>query len=181
MPYYTGTGDKGETGTLGSVRLKKSDRLFDAIGDVDELNSSIGVAITNITDKHICDMLLSVQNDLFTVGAELAASADGRAAPKITITDGKVKDLEKGIDELGATLPPLKKFVLPGGSIGGSCLHLSRSVCRRAERSVVGAASEVKINESLGKYMNRLSSFLFVAALCINRNEGVEERHPVYD
>ena len=180
MAYYTGSGDSGETGALGSRRLKKSDKLIVAIGDVDELNSAIGVAVTNLTDNHVADMLKSVQNSLFVIGAELAASTGGKGALKAKITNEKVKELEKGIEELGSTLPELKKFVLPGGSVGGSHLHLARSVCRRAERSVVSASEDEKVSDELKRYMNRLSSFLFVAALYINKKEDVEEMHPVY-
>jgi cob(I)alamin adenosyltransferase len=181
MDYYTGSGDKGCTGTLGSVRLKKDSKIIIAIGDVDELNSALGVAITALTEKHLANMLMRVQNNLFIVGAELAASINGTdSALKDRITAQKVKEIEKAIDELGATFPEPKKFVLPGGSEGAAHLHLARAVCRRAERSVIDAKSEAKINEELLKYLNRLSSFLFVAALHANNKEGVEERNPVY-
>jgi cob(I)alamin adenosyltransferase len=122
-----------------------------------------------------------VQNSLFTVGAELAASIN-KAGPALKgrITEGKVKDLEEAIEELGATLPDMKKFVLPGGSVGGAQLQLSRAICRRAERSVVAAGSDQKLSAELMKYMNRLSSFLFVAALHVNMKEGAEELNPVY-
>ena len=181
MAYYTGAGDNGCTGTLGKARLGKDDKLIIAIGDVDELNCAIGVAITTLTEKHLSDMLMAVQNSLFMVGAELAASVNGNdSALKDHITEKKVKELESAIEELGATLPDLKKFVLPGGSDGGAHLHLARAVCRRAERSVIEAKSKAKINEELVKYLNRLSSFLFVAALHANGKEGIEERNPVY-
>jgi cob(I)alamin adenosyltransferase len=181
MAYYTGTGDCGCTGTLGKARLEKNDKLIIAIGDIDELNSAIGVAITTLTEKHVSSMLMHVQNNLFVVGAELAASLNGTESMlKERITAQKVKEIEKAMDELGATFPEPKKFVLPGGSDGAAHLHLARAVCRRAERSVIGAKSEAKINEELLKYLNRLSSFLFVAALHANSKEGVEERNPVY-
>jgi cob(I)alamin adenosyltransferase len=181
MKYYTRLGDRGCTSTLGSTRLKKDDNLIIAIGDVDELNSAVGVAIANISDNHVSDMLLVVQSNLFTVGAELASSINKiGSAPKGRITERKVKDLEEAIEELGSTLPDLKKFVLPGGSAGGAQLQLSRAICRRAERSVVAAGSGRKISADLMKYMNRLSSFLFVAALHVNMKEGAEELNPVY-
>lgn len=180
MAYYTGSGDKGCTGTLGSARLKKSNEIIEAIGNVDELNSAIGVAITDISDKHISDMLMAVQNNLFIVGAELAASINKKRALKNRITDEKIKELENGIGELGSTLPKLKKFVLPGGSVGGAHLHLARAICRRAERSIVGAGSSSKVSDEVIKYVNRLSSFLFVAALHVNMKEGIDELSPVY-
>ena len=181
MAYYTGTGDAGCTGTLGKARLGKNDKLIVAIGDVDELNSAIGVAITTLTEKHLSNMLMHVQNNLFIVGAELAASVNGTdPILKDHITEQKVKELEKAMDEIGATLPDLKKFVLPGGSDGAAHLHLARAICRRAERSVIDAKTKAKINDEIAKYLNRLSSFLFVAALHANNKEGVEERNPVY-
>lgn len=181
MDCCTGSGDNCCTGTLGSARLKKDSRLIIAIGDVDELDCAVGVAIANISDKHVSDMLTAVQNNLFIVGAELAASINGtRSALKGRITKRKVKELEEAIEELGSTLPSLKKFVLPGGSAGGAQLQLSRAICRRAERSVVAAGPSPRISGDLRKYMNRLSTFLFVAALHVNMKEGAEELNPVY-
>ena len=180
MAYYTGAGDTGCTGTFGCTELSKSDKLVVALGDLDELGCAIGVAITTISDKHISDMLVSVQNNLFVIGSELAASVNEKGIPKARITGEKVKELEAVIDEIGSTLPKLDKFVLPGGSVGGANLQLARAICRRAERSIVGAGSEAKVSEALLKYINRLSSFLFVAALHVNKKEGVDELNPVY-
>jgi cob(I)alamin adenosyltransferase len=181
MKYYTGLGDTGCTGTLGSARIGKNSKLIAAIGDVDELNCMLGVAIAEMTDKHVSDMLIAVQSCLFIVGSELAASVNKTASKlKDKITERRVKDLEGAIEELGSTLPKLDKFVLPGGSVGGAHLQLSRAICRRAERSVVDARSESKISDELVRYMNRLSSFLFVAALHVNMKEGTEELNPVY-
>ncbi|MDE1810901.1 MAG: cob(I)yrinic acid a,c-diamide adenosyltransferase [Candidatus Micrarchaeota archaeon] len=180
MPrFYTGSGDSGHSGLIGGSRAPKSDTIFEAIGDVDELNSAIGVAITNSTDDHLADMLQNVQNKLFTVGAELASAAHGTAKPAKSVDAESVKELENGIEELSSTLPELKKFVLPGGSAGGAYLHLARSICRRAERSVIRAGDKA-VNPEAVRYLNRLSSFLFVAALYINRKEGVEEQNPTY-
>lgn len=183
MPrFYTGAGDAGYSGLIGGSKLPKSGEIFEAIGDVDELNSAIGVAITNSTDEHLGDMLQSVQNKLFIIGAELASVAHGGARPAKSIGKESVTELERGIEELSSGLPELKKFVLPGGSVSGSYLHLARAVCRRAERSVIGAQNSNKsgINAEAVRYLNRLSSFLFVAALYINKKEGVEEQNPTY-
>ena len=181
--FYTGKGDDGKTNLMGNFRVEKCDNLVEAIGEIDELNSVIGVAITNMSDDHLAKLLQGLQNNLFIIGAELAASMDPQASKNVLksrITKIKIEELEKNVEELSATLPELKKFVLPGGSIGSSYLHLARSVCRRAERSVVAAKSEVKISEELLQYLNRLSSFLFVAALHLNKKEGIDEMNPAY-
>jgi cob(I)alamin adenosyltransferase len=175
MRYYTGKGDEGYTHVIGSCPLKKDDPIVRVLGDIDELNSAVGFACANITDEHLEDMLIGVQNTLFVVGAEIASS--GKDSTKIETIKGKVKELEEAIEELGATLPELKKFVLPRGTLGASCLHLSRAICRRAEGSV---AALNFTDKTAGRYLNRLSSFLFVAALYVNKKEGVEETSPAY-
>ena len=175
MRYYTGKGDEGCTNVIGPCPLKKNDPIVRALGDVDELNSAIGFACANITDEHLEGMLKGVQNTLFIVGSEIASS--GKDAAKNDAIKVKVKELEEAIEELGATLPELKKFVLPRGSIGASCLHLSRAMCRRAEGSF---ATLNLADKTAGSYLNRLSSFLFVAALYMNKKEGVEETNPTY-
>jgi cob(I)alamin adenosyltransferase len=178
--FYTGKGDRGETDTMGLGRMGKDSKLAAAIGDVDELNSAIGVAIANLDDEHIAGMLKSVQNRLFSLGAELAASKEATSAVRGRIKESDVKELEAQIDEFGSRLPPLKKFVLPGGSISASYLHLTRSVARRAERSVVSVSKEKQVGQHVLSYLNRLSSFLFVLALIMNKKEGVEELNPSY-
>ncbi len=176
MPFYTGNGDNGETHLYGKT-AKKDSTIFSAIGDVDELNSAIGIAIANISDDNVEAALKGAQNSLFVIGAELA----GYSAPteKRTISAGEVKELESLIDEYGVRVGELKKFVLPGGSIGAACLHSARSIARRAERSVVGLGTECK-NRQIPVYLNRLSSMLFVMALYINKKEGCEETNPEY-
>lgn len=178
--YYTGRGDDGTTGVMGRGRVKKDSCAIQAVGDIDELNSVVGVAIANTPDEYINKMLKVIQDRLFTLGAEVSASVEGGARPKKTIDSALVKDLEKQIDEIGATLPELKKFVFPGGSLSSSYLHLARSVARRAERSVVALSKEKKINPGILRYLNRLSSFFFVAALYANKKEGIEEYNPTY-
>ena len=178
--FYTGTGDDGSTGVMGKGRVKKDSPLAIAMGDVDELNSLVGVVIANCDDDTINRMLKVVQDKLFTVGAELSSSVEGGAKPKASITEATIKDLEREIDDIGSKVPELKKFVLPGGSVSAAYLHLARSVARRAERSVVAATEKHKINPNILKYMNRLSSFFFAAALFMNKKEGIEELNPTY-
>lgn len=178
--YYTGKGDEGTTNRMGRGRIKKNSAISAAMGDVDELNSAVGVAIANIPDEHLDSMLKVIQDRLFAFGAEISASGEGGTKPKRAITAADVKDLERQIDEMGAKLPELKKFVLPGGSVGGAYLHLARSIARRAERSVVALNDETRLNPNLLGYMNRLSSFFFASALYLNRKEGIEETNPTY-
>ncbi len=180
--YYTGKGDDGSTGITGKGRVEKDCCQIEALGDVDELNSIVGVAIANTTDSYITNMLEVVQDKLFTLGAEVSAAVENGAKPKSVIDEKTVKDLEKGIDEIGATLPELKKFVLPGGSLSSAYLHLARSIARKAERSVVSLNKETKtkLNPNILKYLNRLSSFFFAAALYMNKKEGIDETNPSY-
>lgn len=178
--YYTGRGDKGETRILSGDAIKKDSIIIHAIGDVDELNSVIGVALANLSDDVLAKRLLSIQNSLFTIGAELASPSKNKHALKSAISAKNVNELEAWITEMSASLPMLKKFVLPGGSPSGAHLHLARSVCRRAERSVVSATKGRSEAIALVSYLNRLSSFLFVAALHANKSEGVKEKNPQY-
>lgn len=178
--YYTRSGDTGTTGTLGGPRVAKDSDIAIAVGDVDELNSAIGVAIANLTDPKLASMLVAVQDRLFIIGAELSRASSKSAGGKVSLDPAAVKDLEGAIEEFGSRLPELKKFVLPGGSASSAYLHLSRAICRRAERSVVALSKKSKFNPEIIRYLNRLSSFLFVAALYINRKDGIEESHPNY-
>ena len=178
MRYYTGKGDKGETDTMGFGRISKGTQMAGLLGDIDELNSAIGVSAANTTDEHISDILKTLQDKLFKAGADAASSDANKAAKRITESD--VKWLEEQTDDIGAKLPELKKFVLPGGSASGSYLHLARSVARRAERSAVLLSEKQKLNPNLLAFLNRVSSLLFVCALYMNKKEGIEESHPAY-
>jgi cob(I)alamin adenosyltransferase len=178
--YYTGSGDDGSTGVMGKGRVQKDSCMTVALGEIDELNSVVGVAIANTSDDYINRMLNVIQNKLFVIGAEISASIEGGAKPKTSISEETIKDLEKQIDEIGATLPELKKFVLPGGSISSAYLHLARSVARRAERATVALSKDTKINPNILKYLNRLSSFFFATALYVNKKEGIDETNPAY-
>lgn len=175
--FFTGLGDSGYTNLVRSGHIKKSSKIIEAIGNIDELNSVIGVVIVNLAADRIAKTLKSIQNSLFIIGAELAYSKTG-VKPNRSISAVDIKNLEDSIEELGAAIK-LNKFVLPGGSIGSSYLHLARAVCRRAERSVI-ALGELEKNKYIIGYMNRLSSYLFVAALYVNKLEGIDESSPSY-
>jgi cob(I)alamin adenosyltransferase len=177
--HYTGTGDKGSTGVLASGRLPKSDALIDAIGNVDETNSSIGICLYYVRDEQLRNELKIVQNDLFVIGANLASLGNPAVKKGIMNPDAVVR-LEKAIERMEAKLPDLKKFILPGGNEGAVHLHLARSIARRAERKVDLVAEKYKLDDAVTAYMNRLSSFLFVASRYLNFNEGIEEEHPTY-
>jgi cob(I)alamin adenosyltransferase len=178
--FFTGRGDLGETDTMGMSRISKDSATARAIGDIDELNSALGVAIANLEDMHIAEMLKVVQDRLFAIGAEIMSSEKMLTKLRGRVGCKDVEELEKHIDGFAAELPETKKFVLPGGSTSASYLHLARSVARRTERSMVALSKERKISPHILAYLNRLSSFLFVAALVMNRKEGIEEQNPVY-
>lgn len=182
MKIYTRRGDEGETGLLGGVRVPKSDARVDAYGTVDELNATVGLALALDADGGgvlDAERLKRVQDDLFAVGARLAAADPERAREKGLVPDfppARVEDLEAWIDELDAELPELDAFVLPGGSPAAAQLHAARTVCRRAERAVVRLASEDEaLREVVLPYLNRLSDLLFTLARAANERAGVAE------
>lgn len=168
---YTRKGDQGYT-TLGSGRVSKDDLLVDAAGTLDELNSAIGLVIATLGEQVVIQtMLTQIQNDLFDLGGELH-----RPEHKV-INAEKVSWLENRLDELNDTLPPLKEFILPTGNICAATCHLSRTICRRAERCLVRLHRQVPLNndESL-RYLNRLSDLLFVIARMLARETNKEEK-----
>lgn len=177
--YYTGKGDKGDTGILAKERVSKSDVLIDAIGNVDELNSYMGIAIFYIHDNPLRKTLMGIQNELFVIGANLASVEEKKIA-EARLDDGAIIRLEEQLKRLGERLPDLKQFVLPGGSEGAVHLHFARALARRAERRIVAASEKYPVDKRVIAYMNRLSSFLFVAALYLNYSEGMDEQHPTY-
>ncbi len=164
---YTRTGDAGTTGLVDGSRVSKADPRMAAIGDVDEANSAIGVAIVALPDGDVRAQLTRFQNDLFDLGADLATPEGIEGA--LRITPAQVAVIETAIDILNADLAPLTSFILPGGSAAAAALHLARAVTRRAERSVVamGDASPPALT-----YVNRLSDYLFVAARYVNKSAG---------
>jgi cob(I)alamin adenosyltransferase len=173
---YTRGGDKGETSLFGASRVAKDSPRVAAYGTIDELNSSIGVALAACEHEEISRPLKRIQAELFIAGADLATelSAKGGArVPRIQKED--TQELEKMIDELQGKLPKLKSFILPGGSRLSSSLHLSRAVCRRAERSVVTLGRTERINPEVVPYLNRLSTYLFNLARYSNVLEKVED------
>jgi cob(I)alamin adenosyltransferase len=145
-----------------------------AIGDVDEANSVIGVALLHIEDEHWRTALSTIQNELFDLGADLATPGEDFTPTDMTlrITQGQIDRLEREIDAMNAELEPLRSFILPGGGAGAAHLHLARSVVRRAERMAVAAAAEVSLNPLALTYINRLSDHLFVLARLIAKAEG---------
>lgn len=177
---YTRTGDDGTTGLVDGSRLAKSDARMTAIGDVDEANSAIGVAIATIADvgpagdrghlHRLAADLTRIQNDLFDLGADLATPGEDFAPGEMTlrIVPAQVAWLESAIDAANAPLAPLTSFILPGGDRTAAALHLARAITRRAERSAVAAAAEVSLNPQALAYLNRLSDFLFVVARAVN-------------
>ncbi len=169
---YTRTGDDGTTGLVDGSRIAKDDARLAAIGDVDEANSAIGVAIVAIGPGDVAAALTRTQNDLFDVGADLATPGDDFApsAMVLRVVAGQVARLEGEIDAINTALAPLTSFILPGGSAGSASLHLARAITRRAERSAVAASHVMPINPLATAYLNRLSDFLFVCARHVNQN-----------
>jgi cob(I)alamin adenosyltransferase len=167
---YTRTGDAGTTGLVDGSRVAKTDARMQAIGDVDEANSAIGVAIATLTDPALIAALGRVQNDLFDLGADLATPGEDFTPGEMTlrIVAAQVDRLEQEIDAMNAALPPLTSFVLPGGA--AASLHLARAIVRRAERSAVALAE--RANPQALTYLNRLSDFLFVACRMVNQIAG---------
>lgn len=174
MKIYTRTGDSGETGLFDGTRVSKADRRVSAYGEVDELNAWLGfVRAPGRLDRKLQEMIDRIQRDLFAMGARLADPSHKIAerVDKAQVRSEDVARLEGWIDELDAQLPPLRKFILPGGSHEGALLHVARTVCRRAERAVVGIGGDPE----LVVYLNRLSDLLFVMARAENQNQGFPE------
>ena len=176
---YTKSGDTGETGLFGGGRVSKDHPRVEAYGEVDELNSTIGVALSFLTDERLTAALTSIQNELFNVGAELASETAGEKAADFgrmfIDPEGKIAALEALTDEMDSAVPPLQTFILPSGSNGGAMLHLCRTVCRRAERRVITLARSEPVNGDIIRYLNRLSDFLFAAARYVNHADGQPE------
>ncbi len=175
MKIYTKTGDEGETGLFGGERVPKDTPRIEAYGDVDELNSLLGVIRALRPNKRIDRTLLGIQNDLFIVGADLATRKATKRSIVPQIAPSHVAVLEKAIDSLQLSLPPLKTFILPGGTAAASHLHYARTVCRRAERSAVRLSHVEHINANVVAYLNRLSDLLFVLARYANQLEKQRE------
>ncbi|MCR5314135.1 MAG: cob(I)yrinic acid a,c-diamide adenosyltransferase [Bacteroidaceae bacterium] len=177
MKIYTKTGDKGQTSLVGGVRVSKCCSRLEAYGTIDELNSNIGFLISYCNEQHDADFLQSVQKHLFVLGSYLAT--DTTVTPlreSSVVTDDMIVDVEKEIDGVEATLPPIKLFILPGGARSASFCHICRTICRRAERRVLTLAeSGAEIDRNAICYLNRLSDYLFVLARKLNMLEGHNE------
>jgi cob(I)alamin adenosyltransferase len=176
VKIYTRTGDDGDTGLFDGTRVSKNSPRVAAYGDVDELNAWLGLVRASTDDGGLSTMLEQIQRDLFGLGARLADPAR-RIAERVTkaaVTPEDVTRLEAWIDRIESELPPLRRFVLAGGSRAGAALHVARTVCRRAERSIVALGSEA-IEPELLIYVNRLSDLLFVMARAANRRSGTPE------
>ena len=175
MKLYTRTGDAGETSLVGAERISKADPRVDAYGDVDELNAWIGFVRATGPDPDIDDLLAQIQRDLFAVGAQVADPGERLAArvTKAFLADRDVLRLEEAIDRFEGELPPLTRFILAGGAPAGAAAHVCRTVCRRAERKIVGLAPPV--DPVIVRYVNRLSDLLFVLARAVNHRSGVRD------
>jgi len=174
---YTRTGDKGETTLMGGKRASKTHPRVEAMGDVDELNAAIGIAMAAVSDSKVLELLSMVQNTLFTVGAELSVAAGAKAeVPQVTSHD--VMMLEAAMDAMDPGT--IKEFVMPRGSAAVASLHLARAIARRAERHAFALSEKESVNPELLQYLNRLSSLLFTLAVWLQRNEGSAQEHPTY-
>ena len=167
---YTRTGDGGSAGLVDGSRVSKSSLRMAAIGEVDEANAAIGVALASLGHGAVSQRLLRIQNDLFDLGADVATPGEVDGALRIVAS--QVERLEREIDEMNAGLQPLTSFILPSGSPGVSALHLARAVVRRAERAAVALHESEPLNPDLLAYLNRLSDHLFVAARLVAAGGG---------
>ncbi len=170
---YTKTGDQGQTSLVGGARVSKASLRVDAYGDVDELNCVIGLARARMQADGIDEALGLIQNDLFTLGGDLASPSD-LEVPRIA--ESFTKRLEELADRFLEELEPLKEFILPGGSEAGAVLHLARTVARRAERRAVALSETEQLNPEAVVYLNRLSDLLFILARLVNHRAGVREK-----
>ncbi len=170
---YTRTGDGGQTALVGGARVSKANIRVEAYGEVDELNSALGLARSFLTDAEIDSALSAIQNDLFTVGGDLASPTE-ISAPRVE--EAFISRLEELSDKFNSELEPLREFILPTGNSAGAALHLARAIARRAERRVVALSEEEEINSHTIVYLNRLSDLLFILARVVNQRAGAQER-----
>ena len=173
MKIYTKTGDEGKTSLFDNSRVWKSDQRILSYGSVDELNSSLGIALSLELDPEIRDILIKLQNDLFIVGSDLANP--NMSDKKIRTSSEMITFLEQKIDLLEPQLEPLTSFILPGGTLLASILHLSRTIARRAETHVIALSQNEEINKDAAIYLNRLSDLMFILARAINRRKNISD------
>lgn len=174
MKIYTRSGDDGTTGLYGGDRIEKTSERIVAIGEVDELNAVLGVARTHAEGSPLDGRLASLQSLLFDLGSELASPPGGKFVVE-AVQPHHVSALEAEIDEMMERLPPLKNFILPGGSSLAASLHLARAVCRRAERTVLCLDAQDSVRRESKELLNRLSDWLFAAARSANAERGIED------
>ena len=173
---YTKTGDQGETSIIGGIRVKKSCERLEAYGTVDELSSHLGLLASMLPDGEDKDLIIRIQNNLFSVCSNLAT--DQSQTPlydSAKLPDGEIEILEHEVDEIMNLLPERQGFILPGGTQAAAQAHVCRTVCRRAERRIVALSEVAQISPETQQYINRLSDYLFVLAKKINFNAGVSE------
>ncbi len=177
MKIYTKGGDKGETGLFGGERVSKNSARIEAYGTIDELNSFIGHAITEAKSSDVKDLLSTIQNQLFTVGSDLATprSEKNEKYDIPRVPKEFFENVEKQIDKYEAELEPLKNFILPGGSRAAALLNICRTVCRRAERRVAALKSSEDIGENILIFLNRLSDLFFVLSRYENMISGIPD------
>lgn len=176
MKIYTRTGDSGETSLFDGTRVRKSDARVAAYGDVDELNAWLGLVRSHGVGEDVSGMIVQIQRDLFALGARLADPRHKIAerVAKAAVAPADIRRLEDWIDAFERDLPPLRRFILPGGTAAGALLHVARTTCRRAERAIV-ALDHQAIEPDVLVYVNRLSDLLFVMARAVNQRAAVPE------
>jgi len=175
MKIYTRTGDGGETSLLGGTRVSKSHIRIEAYGTVDELNSHIGLLRDQPVNEKRGELLLTIQEELFTIGSNLAAEPGKKRFPIPELAQESVSRLEQAIDTMNGQLPPMTNFILPGGHMSISFCHLARVVCRRAERLCVALDQQEPVPDVIVQYLNRLSDYLFVLSRLVGKELDVEE------
>jgi cob(I)alamin adenosyltransferase len=175
MKIYTKTGDKGQTSLIGGTRVPKDDIRIEAYGTVDELNSWLGVIRDSVNETHTKQLIIDIQDKLFTIGSHLASDPEKSRMKLPEITDAHVTTLENEMDAIDKVVPPMKNFVLPGGHLAVSYCHVARCVCRRAERCVIHLAGTAPVEDVIVRYLNRLSDYLFMLSRKLTMDLGAEE------
>ena len=180
---YTKTGDKGETSLYGGTRVSKAAARVESYGTLDELNAFIGLAKAEISDEKVLNQLQKIQFDLFTVGSEAATPTDkmflanGKSRLDLLISEEEIMELERWMDNFDAELEPLQFFILPSGGKAAASIHICRTVCRRAERTMVFLNETEEVRPELIKYLNRLSDYLFILARYVSKISGEKEEY----
>ncbi|GAB4128323.1 MAG: cob(I)yrinic acid a,c-diamide adenosyltransferase [Fimbriimonadaceae bacterium] len=174
MRIYTRTGDAGETGLIGGERVRKDAHVIQVVGELDELNACLGVALAAGLPAPVAQVLGEVQSRLFDIGAEIAAPIGHRFYQEADL-NGAVEHFEAQMDALEVNLEPLRNFILPGGALSSAHLHHARTVARRAERAMVSLSQDQEVRSIIIRYLNRLSDYLFMAARYANHDQGIDD------